>query len=353
MNTALLRSRIAPSVVSVLALVWALFPAFAGEKATISVPIKPSTSGSPATARPQTAVQSLNPGNSVGGVVDPSAAPGPVPPSVPDARTQKEIIERIDRKRNWLLDDSSKSGKTPGASLLLDSLDNPDYTSNPRRPTTSLERRLKSGNRTPNAGESAAREPSQRESFSESDDDPLGEKQGDPWSLRKNQTGLNPLAAGAAAPILQTYQSPVAQTPSVENLRPSVSATLGRNAGLDSLSQERLDRYQRLSGADALGERTTSLAASVDHSRSRESRSEFLGQSMKSSTDLANGANGLLPKENPIAAQNLVRSSLAAPNAQGIVANPYAGPPAPPEPYVSPAAKMLHAPPVEPPRFRP
>lgn len=353
MNTVVLRTRIAPTVVSVLALVWASSMACAGEKATISVPIKPSTSGSPATARPQTAVQPLNPGNSIGGVVDPSAAPGPVPPSVPDARTQKEIIERIDRKRNWLLDDPSKSSKTPGANLLLESLDNPDYTSNPRRPTTSLERRMKSGTRPSNGGDSASQEPSQRESISESDADPFGDKQGDPWSLRRNQTGLNPLAPGAAAPILQTFPVPVAQAPSVENLRPSVSATLGRNAGLDSLTQERLDRYQRLSGADALGERTTSLAASVEHSRSRESRSEFLGQSMKSSADLANGTTGLLPKENPIAAQNPVRSSLAAPNTQGLVANPYAGPPAPPEPYVSPAAKLLHTPPVEPPRFRP
>ena len=353
MNIVLLRSRIAPTVVFVLALVWASSTSSAGEKATISVPIKPSTSGSPATARPQTAVQPLNPGNSIGGVVDPSAAPGPVQPSVPDARTQKEIIERIDRKRNWLLDDPSKSSKSPGASLLLESLDNPDYSSNPRRPTTSLERRLKSGARTSNAGESASREASPQESYSESDEDPFGDRQGDPWTLRKNQTGLNPLAAGAAAPILQTYKAPVAQNPSIEFLRPSVSATQGRNAGLDSLSQERLDRYQRLSGADALGERTTSLAASVDNSRSRESRSEFLGQSMKSSGDIASGVSGLLPKENPIAAQNPVRSSLASPNTQGIVANPYAGPPAPPEPYVSPAAKLLRAPPVEPPRFRP
>ena len=111
-----------------------------------------------------------------------------------------------------------------------------------------------------------------------------------------------------------------------------------------------MDRYQRLSGADALGERTTSLAASVDNSRSRESRSEFLGQSMKSSADIG---SGLLPKENPTAAQSPVRSSLEASNPRDIVANPYAGPPAPPEPYVSPAAKLLRAPPVEPPRFRP
>lgn len=353
MNTVLLRSRITPAVVSALSLAWACATASAGEKATISVPIKPSTSGSPATARPQTSVQSLNPGNSIGGVVDSSAAPGPVPPSVPDARTQKEIMERIDRKKNWLLDDSSKSAKTPGASLLLESLDNPDYSSNPRRPTTSLERRLKSGTRTSKTGDPTVQDQSQRESLSEADDELLGDKQVDPWSARKNQTGLNPLATGVVTPTLQGYQATQALTPAVENLRPTASAVLGRNAGLDSLSQERLDRYQRLSGADVLGERTTSLAASVDHSRSRESRSEFLGQSMKTPGDTPTAATGLLPKENPLASPSPVRSTLAAPNAQGIVANPYAGPPAPPEPYVSPAAKMLHAPAVEPPRFRP
>ncbi|MBL9174755.1 MAG: hypothetical protein JNL10_14555 [Verrucomicrobiales bacterium] len=353
MHTVLQRFRVAPTVIPLLALGWAFSTASAGEKAAISVPIKPPSSGSPALTRPQPGVESINPGNSVGGVVDPSAAPPQISPSVPDARTQKEIIERIDRKRNWLLDDSPKSGKSPGASLLLESLDNPDYTSNPRRPTTSLERRLKSGSRASNAGESAAREPSEREAYSESDDHFLGEKPGDPWSLRRNSTGLNPLSAGTATPLLPSYQSASPQAPGIDIARPTASATLGRNAGLDSLSQERLDRYQRLSGTDVLGERTTSLAASVDQSRSRESRSEFLGHSMKSSADAAGGPGSLLPKENPLTAQNPVRSSLASPNPQGIVANPYAGPPAPPEPYVTPAAKLLRAPPVEPPRFRP
>jgi len=346
--------RLASVTVSSALAVFIALPLFGGEKATISVPSKPSsTPNLTAPPPPTTSFQPLDRQSSVSGVVDPAAAPGPVSPSVPDARTQKELFERLDRKRNWLLDDRSGPTKSPGEALLMDSAADLDYSTNPRRPQTALERRLKSGGRTATT-ESAEREAWQR-AF-----------QADQENLSALESGLDGLGRGTPSSGLSAAWSESAptgrglQTSSSVDLAPSqtfrssLSASQGRAAGLDSMTQERMERYQRTFGIEEAAERTSSLGASIDSSRARELRSEVMGQLIRAGSDPRSSATAALGRDDTIGASTVARSPLASSAAaSGIVANPYLGPPTPPPPYVSPAAKMIRAQPTEIPRFRP
>jgi hypothetical protein len=327
---------------------------FGGEKATISVPTKPSsTPNLTAPPPPTTSFQPLNRDSSVGGVVDPAAAPGPVAPSIPDARTQKELFERLDRKKNWLLDDGSGPTKSPGEALLMDSGAELDYSTNPRRPQTALERRLKSGARTATT-EAAERDAWQRASQTDQDNSSVLESGLDGFGRGTLSSGLSPLWSETAPRGRGLQAAPTVDLAPSQNFRSSVSASHSRAAGLDSMTQERMERYQRTFGMEETAERTSSLGASIDSSRARELRSDVMGQLIRAGSDPRTAATAGLARDDAIGASTVTRSPLADPGlALGVVANPYLGPPTPPPAYVSPAAKMIRAQPTEIPRFRP
>lgn len=346
--------RVASVTLSAALAVIGTLQAFGGEKATISVPTKPSsTPNLTAPPPPNTSFEPSNRESSLSGVVDPGAAPGVVTPSIPDARTQKELFERLDRKRNWLLDDRSGPTKSPGEALLMDSGAELDYTTNPRRPQTALERRLKSGGRTA-ATEAAERESWQRAYQSDQDNPSILESSLDGLGRGTIGSGLSP-AWSENAPRGRGLQAiPTVDLAPSQNFRSSVSASHSRAAGLDSMTQERMERYQRTFGMEEAAERTSSLGASIDSSRARELRSDVMGQLIQAGSDARTSATAGLSRDDSIGASTVARSSLANPAAaSGIVANPYLGPPVPPPPYVSPAAKMIRAQPTEIPRFRP
>ncbi|MBX3734399.1 MAG: hypothetical protein KF791_17625 [Verrucomicrobiae bacterium] len=336
--------------------VW--LPALGGEKAVISVPNrKIPDAARPGTLPPPNTFQPFDPGSSVGGVVDPAAAPPSVPPVVPDARTQKEMFERVDRRKNWLLDDDSgrRRDTRTGGSQLLQFLEETDYTENPRKPQTALERRLKSTNRDP-AQSDARDERGSRQADEEQwtlEADEMDATAPDSLGGRFGKNGLMPSwNEPSGTPMKYLGEGPT-ETPSVADLRLSTGSAAGRSTGLDVLSQERMERLQRTFGSDDLLDRTASLANSADQFRSRDLRSDFYGQTFGPAVPGSPLPGSTLAPEPTSLLAAPGRSSLSEPSALGIVANPYLGPPKAPEPHVSPAARMMRAAPVTPPRFRP
>jgi len=257
------------------------------------------------------------------------------------------MIEQLDRRKNWLLDDPERIGKEDSASRWLPDLDEEDYTTNPRRPQTALERRLKGdnqgGSRPLNAGDDSL-DASLQDEFDSQGRSSEASSRLDlipawtaPAASQSSLLDLNPAWSG---PSLQDAE---------RSLNPARTERMSR-AGLDSFSRQRLDRSDRLLTGDGVLERSGSLEDSTERLRDRDLRSDAVNPALRN------------PKASPLAAALAdgqsgpatgvpARSGLAG--TLGAAANPYLPPTKEPEPYVSPAARMLKAPPVQPPRFRP
>lgn len=330
-----------------------VLPVLGGEKATISAPTKPSAAANPALTRPpNTSFQPIDNNSSIGGVVDSAAVPTTPSVNVPDARTQKELIERLDRKKNWLLDDSPTRPGSANGALNLDPAAEIDYSTNPRRPQTALERRLKNGSRT-TATEAVEQNARQRAYFDEQG--VVGDRNFglDAFSRPTTGSALMPAWSGTTALGNGFQAQPSSEKGTLDSVRTSVSGNLGRASGLDSMTQERSERYQRTFGLEDAPERTSSLGATVDQSRTRELRSEIMGQLLGAGSDPRTQQASALGRDEAPGVSSIARASLDPSAAAGAPANSYPPLSAPPEPYVSPAAKMMRAAPAEIPRFRP
>lgn len=113
--------------------------AFAGEKARISAPVTPpkrDLSGKKTFENSPAPFRSLKSGDSTGAVVDAPALPT-VPPLDPAA--QRQLLDRLDQEKNWLLDERMMDSPDP-ARALEEEWDLGGDTD--RDPTSVLERRL-------------------------------------------------------------------------------------------------------------------------------------------------------------------------------------------------------------------
>lgn len=145
-------------------------PALASEKAIITPPAKPSTQPVLPT-KPQEDLlpfRSLKSGDSTGGLID-----IPAPPSLPTLTpaAQRLLLERLDREKNWLLDDQILESDN-AASALEDSL---NYDSG-RSSLGLVERSLRGGTDRPS------------EEFEFSED---GVRNNNPGSPNSRTTGRN------------------------------------------------------------------------------------------------------------------------------------------------------------------
>lgn len=330
--------------------------AWGGEKASISVPKRPTTVN-PAATRPAESFRPLEPANTTQGSTDPGAPPAPIIPNAPDPRTQKELVERLDRQRNWLLEDPENFGKGDSASQWLPNLEEQDYTTNPRRPQTALGRRLKGetqGTRGSTESEGGRFE-SPAVPGDNDFDDPLGT---DAKDDSRSRFGLNPSWSAPRAVTSGGLLDLSAPLPDPSGRFSDRSTGFGRpgrglSSGLDPFSQERLDRYDRMLSSDESLERSSSLGDSTERMRQRELRTEVLTPAMRNPA-AAPPAATLLEEETGSTAAPVTRSGFAGP-LPGVAAgnNPYLPPIKTDQPYESPAAKLLRTPPVQPPRFRP
>lgn len=92
-------------------------PLFAGEKARITAPDRPPQqefSRSKKPDAPSLPFRSLKSGDSTGAVVDAPALPT-VPPL--DPTTERQLMDRLDRDKNWLLDERLLDSPDPAAAL--------------------------------------------------------------------------------------------------------------------------------------------------------------------------------------------------------------------------------------------
>lgn len=331
-------------------------PLVAGEKANVTLPAPrklPSNLDGPPKASPFRALE----GNSIGGVTDRGAGPElpTVETVVPDARTQKEMMERLDRKRNFLLDDGvgSQADNQPiGGERAQEEV---DLLVVPRKPQTVLEKRLRQGGETPK--DEAARLERMEESADEIDND-LGILDLTGLGVSNQSKGLDLLGTsdtGSRSLSALSGATESATIVNLEDLRSSLNTAGGRGLGLDDLSRQRLERYQQLSGdGESLRRGFGSDAAELG--RTRELRAVVV-DSYYSPTS----AEAALPKTLPI---ETVDPSLDPTGGRrpgnsldslfnGVQANPYTPGSTPTTPNVSPAAKLLSEPRPQPPRFRP
>ncbi|MCW5558459.1 MAG: hypothetical protein KIT22_11595 [Verrucomicrobiae bacterium] len=337
-----------------LALTLGVSRAAAGEKAIITVPSKPGVD--PAASRPARPFEPLDPGTSVGGASTPSQAPMPQPPPVPNARTQKELIERFDRQRNWLLDDPDRMGKSDSQSRWLPSLEETDYTTDPRRPRTVLERRLRSDN-----GGATSTATSDRRETEDSSNAP--QDAGSGWDLfdsRTESTGRQGLDASWNPSSSSTSgfgnpgfgeRSPWSLSPAPAEGRMVETSRPGRGSTLDPYARERQERYDRVFSNEGFIGRSSSLENSAEQLRAREQRTDAFSPALKNPAATPISASISSPETESLTDLSS-RSRLGGTSASASAITPYL-PARDPEPYVSPAARMLHAPPVQPPRFRP
>jgi len=325
-----------------------------GDKAIITEPSKPTVD--PAANRPARPFEPLDPGTSAGGSAAPSEAPVPVAPTIPDARTQKELFERMDRQKNWLLDDPDRIGKSgsQSSSRWLPSLEETDYTTNPKRPQTVLERRLKSNNRETSTAASSDR--NALESSSEARRDLLsGWNSFDSQPESTARRELNASSSWGFPSLLGNGafggQSPSSLFPAPFEARTLETSRPGRGPTHDPYARERQERYERVFSGEGFIERSGSLEDSAERLRMREQRTEAWTPALKNpaATPLSAVAS---PSEGEPLAASASRSGVLGP-APVTGSNPYLTQAKDPEPYESPAAKMLRTPPVQPPRFRP
>ncbi len=339
------------SCVSVLAW-WMSLPLAAGEKANITPPTKknPDSLTNP---QNEPAFQPLDAANSLGGFLDQggSSALPTVEAPVPDARTQMEILEQIDRRRNFLL---NGIGDNSNPADGVDWIEINRLRSSRSKPQTALERHWYQSVETSAAG------PSTLESAAD-EDDPLGNPAG---PLARPSLGFGADDQGISGTLTtidrnlarpDSFFSPLgdagkpAATTVLEDLRSPWATTSGRDLGLDALSRQRLDRYQQLSGEGESLRRGLG-SESVDSDRSRDLRLDTLDPLFSPS---ASSVQTLSPPAPVLDATATVdRMQMLTTFGSGVQQNPYNSVPATPPP-ISPAAKFLKEPRPEPPRFRP
>ena len=330
-------------------------PLVAGEKANVTLPAPrklPSNLEAPAKESPFRALE----GNSIGGVTDRGAGPElpTVETVVPDARTQKEMMERLDRKRNFLLDDGagSQADNQPiGGERAQEQM---NLLLTPRKPQTVLEKRLRQGSETP-VEDAAQRE--RNEVSSEEIDNDLEILDLTGLGVSTQNKGLDLLGTRDSGSRSLSALSVPTETVSIvtlEDLRSSLNTAGGRGLGLDDLSRQRLERYQQLSGnGESLRRGFGSDPA--EFGRTRELRSEVVDSYYSPAP-----AESSLPKtvlDGPVD-PSLDSTGGRRPGSSldslfnGVQANPYT-PSTPTTPSISPAAKLLSEPRPQPPRFRP
>jgi hypothetical protein len=331
-------------------------PLVAGEKANVTLPAPrkiPSNLDAPAKASPFRALE----GNSIGGVTDRGAGPElpTVETVVPDARTQKEMMERLDRKRNFLLDDGvgSQADNQPiGGERAKEEV---ELLITPRRPQTVLEKRLRQGSESPK--EEAARVERMEESSDEIDNEVgildltgLGVS-----SQSKSLDFLGTRASNSRSLSALSGPTEIVSIVNLEDLRSSLNTAGGRGLGLDDLSRQRLERYQQLSG-DGENLRRGFGSDPAELGRTRELRAVVVDSYYAPAS-----AEAALPKTLPVepvdpsldpTGGRRPGSSLDA-LFNGVQANPYSPSATPTTPELSPAAKLLSEPRPQPPRFRP
>ncbi|MBN8246303.1 MAG: hypothetical protein J0L84_02530 [Verrucomicrobia bacterium] len=266
-------------------------------------------------------------------------------------------MERLDRQRNWLLEDPEQFGKKDSASQWLPSLEEQDYTTNPRRPQTALGRRLRADNQDSRSSTDSKSDRFENPSSfaGNATEDPLSsEAAGDSG----RRYGLNPSWSSPSAAVQGSLLDLNGALPDPSRFPSDRASDFGRPgrglaSGLDSYSRERLDRYDRVLSGDEGMERSSSLGDWTERLRQRELRTEVLMPAMRNPA-AAPAASALSGEDPGVAATPLARSGLGNP-VGGVAAanNPYLPPLKAAEPYESPAAKMLRTPPVQPPRFRP
>ncbi len=332
-------------------------PLVAGEKANVTLPAPrklPSNLDAPTKESPFRALE----GNSIGGVTDRGSGPElpTVETVVPDARTQKELMERLDRKRNFLLDDGvgSQADNQPiGGERAQEEM---DLLLTPRKPQTVLEKRLRQGSETP--GKEAARRERTDESAEEIDND-LGILDLTGLGVSNQSKSLDFLGKSGSKSLsaLTPLSAPTESVSIVnlEDLRSSLNTAGGRGLGLDDLSRQRLERYQQLSG-DGESLRRGFGSDPTELGRTRELRAVVVDSYYSPAP-----AEAALPKTLPPEA---IDPSLDATGGRrpgssldslfnGVQANPYTPSTTSTTPSISPAAKLLSEPRPQPPRFRP
>ncbi|MBN9689836.1 MAG: hypothetical protein J0M24_06330 [Verrucomicrobia bacterium] len=328
----------------------------AGEKANVTLPAPrkiPSNLDAPAKQSPFRALE----GNSIGGVTDRGAGPElpAVETVVPDARTQKEMMERLDRKRNFLLDDgvASQADNQPiGGERAQEEV---ELLITPRRPQTVLEKRLRQGS-TPAKEETSSAE-RMDESADEIDND-LGILDLTGLGVSNQSKNLDPLGTRDTSSRSLSGLNASTETVAIinlEDLRSSLNTAGGRGLGLDELSRQRLERYQQLSG-DGESLRRGFGSDPAELGRTRELRAVVVDSYYSPAS-----AEASLPKTLPIdtADPSLDSTGGRRPGSSldslfnGVQANPYSPSSAPTTPNISPAAKLLSEPRPQPPRFRP
>jgi len=332
-------------------------PLAAGEKANITpsgTRNSPSNLDLPKNNLP---FRPLDGASSIGGVLDGgvrTALPS-VEPMAPDARTQREFIERLDRKRNFLLDDPSADSAADNQPLgSVGRKDDDKLSLSPRRPKTALEKQLRLGS------ESRKNETTDSESRKRD----YGETDNERGSIDLSGLGVSSQNRGIASTLTGIGTNPIDQGLSgfgttanaleLENLdaiRSSLATAGGRGLGLDALSRQRVERYQQLSGEGEAFQRGFG-SDPADSGRSRELRSDAMNNLFSPPpVAVRSDLSTLDTAQSPLDVGLARPSASAETRFSGLQPNPYSSIPAV-APPVSPATKFLKEPRPEPPRFR-
>ncbi len=342
-------------------------PALAGEKANITAPSARKTPENLEPPKKTLPFRPLDGSSSIGGVVDGGGTPDlpSVEPSAPSPRAQKEMMERLDRKRNFLLNDPSSDSNLDNNRLggSLDQKDQDELHVSPRKPKTALERQLNRGNNTIRDQKASTQVNTQNgeEDRSESDNESDSRNSSLSGLGFNSRSRIDKGLSGEFLAPHPTEKGIQLGTPSettvdsgrLEDLRSTLSGNSARNSGLDSLSRERLERFQQLSG-DGETLRRGFGTDPVEFGQGRQLRSDaaqsfYSSSSPEKPATKSLGGNTLEP---PPADALAARSNplLAAPSVGGFTAIAPPTPSSPPQ--ASPAAILLRQPRPEPPRFR-
>lgn len=342
------------SCVSVL--VWSMsLPVAAEEKANITPPSKKDPDS--LTILPNGPdFQPFDAANSLGRLLDRGG--GGAPPTVeapgPDAKTQMEIMERLDRRRNFLL-------ITVGDNANLSNLkDGSDWTGDNRprssrdKPQTALERYWYQSLETSSANPSALPSKDDEKDLLKSPTNPLDSAQLGSGKEDQN-TGATWTTTGQDLIRPDPFGSPLGEAGKLtsplgsEDLRSSWATTPGRDLGFDAFSRQRLERFQQSSGGE--GTLRRGLDSDVVEGRARELRLDALDNYLRPSPS---SPASITSSPDPVSAATATvdRLQLLTTSVPGVQNNPYNSASSTPPP-IAPSARLLKEPRPEPPRFRP
>ena len=352
----------------------------AEERAIITAPAPKNGPSSLAPTQNALPFRPLDGSSSVGGVMD--GGPAPSLPSVdiipPDPKTQKEIFERMDKRRNFLLDDEVGEGKSGVSKYRFSgSKDGEEWTISPRRPQTVLEKRLRKGSERDDKGEARSTTRKSDTTDNPNDFNSKEKDERDPYSTEKeSENNLSKLehstliatldssdksenaAMGSRGSSLGEKKSTsldgVSEQQGLvppEDAKSSTSSS-SRNIGMDSLARQRIERFQQVTGGIDSGSRGLSVDNS-EYSKPREMRSAsveaiFSSPNLTSKSESLNGGTlspsysspASLRSEAPLGDSLSTFQSLT-PNSGALLSAP-----------VTPASRFLKESRPEPPRFR-